>query len=169
MNQRIPNPDCRDGKHGICDGHGWDIDADTAVRCPCPCHAPHIRLDDYYEHEGLLHIAVCTQCQAVAGPHIVHMAQQVAMDHTQHRHGPLVLDHHKGWQCNTCGDWLPLDYRGPVHAVPLAQGGMVDIADTINSHPLYRKARPCTCGARKTHAPCTCAHIPTDNSDTYCI
>lgn len=38
MNQRIPNPDCRDGKHTICDGHGWDVDADTAVRCPCVCH-----------------------------------------------------------------------------------------------------------------------------------
>lgn len=37
-NQRIVNPECRDGKHGNCDGHGWDMDADTAVRCPCTCH-----------------------------------------------------------------------------------------------------------------------------------
>lgn len=133
MNQRIPSPDCRDGKHGICDGHGWDMDADTAVRCPCACH----------------------QVQ-----HVQHAVP--AHDHR------LVLDVHKGWLC-ACGHSEPLDYRGPVHAVPLAQGGMVDIADTINSHPLYHRARPCTCGARKTHAPCTCTHLPTDNSDTYCI
>ena len=42
MNQRVVNPDCRDGKHTICDGHGWDVDADTAVRCPCACHPVNI-------------------------------------------------------------------------------------------------------------------------------
>jgi hypothetical protein len=28
-------PECRAGKHGNCDGTGWDIDADERVPCPC--------------------------------------------------------------------------------------------------------------------------------------
>lgn len=83
MNQRIPNPECRDGKHSNCDGHGWDIDADTAVRCPCACHhemfvdhkiiAPmrrhrpasqlHPQASDIVTAEGLRHIDHCDQCR----------------------------------------------------------------------------------------------------------
>jgi hypothetical protein len=33
-----PGPDCRDGKHGICDQVGWDMLTDGPTDCPCDCH-----------------------------------------------------------------------------------------------------------------------------------
>lgn len=33
------NPECRDGKHGNCDGSGWDDEADAPGECTCTCHA----------------------------------------------------------------------------------------------------------------------------------
>lgn len=35
----LSNPECRDGKHGNCDGNGWDLAADTPCPCHCSCHA----------------------------------------------------------------------------------------------------------------------------------
>lgn len=32
------SPDCRDGKHGACDGGSWDLDADMPADCACTCH-----------------------------------------------------------------------------------------------------------------------------------
>lgn len=102
MNQRIPNPECRDGKHRNCDGHGWDIDADTAVRCPCHCHSAYH--EQHVKGEGVDWRWDCDTCNPLS----------------QHKHGPLVLDPHKGWQCNGCGEWLPLDYKGPQQVHPQA-------------------------------------------------
>jgi hypothetical protein len=34
----IANPDCRDGKHGSCNGVGFDLDKDREAACPCNCH-----------------------------------------------------------------------------------------------------------------------------------
>lgn len=66
MNQRVLNPDCRDGKHGICDGHGWDLDADTAVRCPCTCHDTLKRIQEdapTHRHHLVLDVHLGWQCQ----------------------------------------------------------------------------------------------------------
>lgn len=37
-NSVLLNPDCRAGKHDVCDGGGWDHVADEEAACPCPCH-----------------------------------------------------------------------------------------------------------------------------------
>lgn len=31
-------PDCREGKHGACDGRGFDLVCDEVIDCACPCH-----------------------------------------------------------------------------------------------------------------------------------
>lgn len=33
------NPECRDDKHGNCDGSGWDDEVDAPGECTCTCHA----------------------------------------------------------------------------------------------------------------------------------
>jgi hypothetical protein len=39
MDERIA-PDCRDGKHRICDGLSWSNKADRHIPCSCTCHEP---------------------------------------------------------------------------------------------------------------------------------
>ena len=35
----LPNPDCRDGKHGSCTGYGYDLTNEESILCPCDCHS----------------------------------------------------------------------------------------------------------------------------------
>lgn len=34
----IIDPDCSTGKHGNCNGTGWNLDLDCVDICPCVCH-----------------------------------------------------------------------------------------------------------------------------------